>query len=163
MDRGWGVKNSGRMACPRCQGEFSKRREGRPWTGGGKEGREGRRGEVSKLRGVVCSPLPPRPSPRDFLFLGDGHGDEQKKELRIAHRGGSIRALPTISAEKSTGQLTRSSSVNSPAATPPSTIAAVRRPLAFPPTPRVVGGSSRSCAVASLRTSRDIVASGLQF
>ena len=22
------------MACPRCQGEFSKRRERRPWTGG---------------------------------------------------------------------------------------------------------------------------------
>ena len=44
---GAGVKNSGRMAGPRCEGEFSKRREKSPWKGGGKEGREGRKGEVS--------------------------------------------------------------------------------------------------------------------
>ena len=36
---------------------------------GGKEGREGRRGEVSKLRGVVCSPLPPRPEVRACAAL----------------------------------------------------------------------------------------------
>ena len=128
--------------------------------GGGKEGREGRRGEVSKLRGVVCSPLPPRPSPRDFLFLGDGHGDEQKKELRIAHRGGSIRALPTISAERSTGQPVRSSSVNSPAATPP--FHQRRRPrVALPRFPANATGGGRFEQI--LRTSADAMVFGLQF
>ena len=63
--------------------------------GGGKEGREGRRGEVSKLRGVVCSPLPPRPSPRDFLFLGDGHGDERLPG-RCLSDPGALQLLPFL-------------------------------------------------------------------
>ena len=62
---------------------------------GGKEGREGRRGEVSKLRGVVCSPLPPRPSPRDFLFLGDGHGDERLPG-RCLSDPGALQLLPFL-------------------------------------------------------------------
>ena len=124
----------------------------------------GTRGWISSDQACAV-PVVSSPTPRESASVCVAHGAggrrrvvlvcfgrAKKKELRLAHRGGSIRALPTISAERSTGQPTRSSSVNSPAATPPSTIAAVRRPLAFPPTPRVRADLAPSprCALRSM-------------